>query len=337
MPMADQRGGFSPNFVDVGRRSLLAQAAALVATAPLAALAQDSAPLRWVVPFPPGGGSDLATRILAKRLGEALARPVIVDNKPGAATMLAAQEVARAKPDGNTLLTAGMSTLTLNPGLYGTKLPYQPDKDFAHVSTLVRLPVVLVVHPQNPARDLKELLAWLKQQGNKASYASTGPGTPHHVTMALWLEQNNLETIHVPYKGMPQALQDLAGGQFAMMFGDMAASAPLIKAGRLKAIAVPSRQRSKVLPDVPTFAEAGMPYEAAAWQGVVMPAGTPTDVVERYSSIIRAALLEAAIVEQLAHHGVEPLGSTPQEFSRFAAAERSRWTRIIQANRISAE
>lgn len=301
------------------------------------AWAQQALPLRWVVPFPPGGGSDLATRIVARRLSESIGRPVVVDNKPGAATMLAAQEVARSKPDGNTLLTAGMSTLTLNPGLYGARLPYQPDKDFAHVSTLVRLPVALVVQPQHPAKDLGQFLAWLKLQGNRVSYASTGAGTPHHVTMALWLEQHQSEAVHIPYKGMPQALQDLVGGQFAFMFGDMAAAAPLIKAGRLKAIAVPSAQRSKVLPDVPTFQEAGFAYEAAAWQGVVMPAGTPPEVLERFSSIIRSALADKAIADQLTQHGMEPMGSAPAEFARFAAVEQARWARVIAANHLSAD
>ena len=303
---------------------------------PMIGWAQNSAPIRWVVPFPPGGGTDLATRIVAKRFGEKLGRTVVVDNKPGAATAIAAQDVADAKPDGNTMLTAGMSTLTLNPGLYA-KLAYQADKDFALVTPLVRLPIVVVVNPQTPVRSLKELVSWLREQGDKASYASTGPGTPHHVTTALWLEGLKLDTVHVPYKSMPGALQDLAGGEFALMFGDLAAATPLIKAGRLRPIAVPSKLRSKLLPEVPTFAESGMPYEAAAWQGVVLPAGTPAETVELYSATIRSILREPEIIEQFAHHGMEAMEGSPAEFTRFAAAERERWAAIIRSKKISAD
>ena len=323
----------------LGRRQF-GRACSAVATAawlaPARVFAQDTVPLRWIVPFPPGGGSDLVTRMVAKHVADSLKRSVVVENKPGAATMIAAAEVARARPDGNTILTAGMSTLTLNPGLYKS-INYQADSDFAHISTLVRLPMVLVVQPQLAARNLGALVDWLKLQGADASFGSTGPGTPHHVTMALWLDQNKLASTHVPYKGMPQALQDIAGGQITMMFGDVAASAPLIKAGRLMAIAVPSRQRSAVLPEVSTFAEQAMPYEAAAWQGVVAPAATPVELVERYSAAIRAALSDPVLVEQMRHHGVEPMGSTPAEFARYAAQERSRWTSVIQGKQIKAE
>ena len=315
------------------RRQLLLAGLALLTAATSKA---QAAPIRWVVPFPPGGGTDLATRIVAKRLAEKLGRTVIVDNKPGAATAIAAQDVARAKPDGNTLLTAGMSTLTLNPGLYA-KLPYRPESDFALITPLVRLPMVLVVNPATPVRTLKDVTGWLREQGDKASYASTGPGTPHHVATALWLDGLKLDTVHVPYKSMPGALQDLAGGQFSMMLGDLAAATPLIKAGRLKAIAAPSKSRSALLPDVPTFAEAGMPYEAAAWQGVVLPAGTPVEIVEQYNASIRGILRESEVADQLAHHGMETMDSSAADFVRFAAAERERWAAIIRGKKIAAD
>jgi tripartite-type tricarboxylate transporter receptor subunit TctC len=327
------------------RRQLLAMAGFALGFSALpsaSALAQlppvkgSGTPLRWLVPFPPGGGTDLATRIVAKRLGEKLGRAVIVDNKPGAATAIAALEVARSRPDGNTLLTAGMSTLALNPSLY-PRLQYRAERDFALVSGLARLPMVLVVNPALPVRDLKELVAWLRVQGDKASYASTGAGVPHHVTMALWLDGLKLETQHVPYKSMPGALQDLAGGQFALMFGDLAAAVPLIKAGRLRALAQPSRTRSQLLPDVPTFAEAGMPYEAAAWQGIVLPAGTPPETVALYSTTLKAILQEPDVVEQFSHHGMEPMASGAEDFARFVAAERERWAAVIRSKKISIE
>ena len=301
--------------------------------------AQDLPPIRWIVPFPPGGGSDLATRIVAKRASELLSRLIVVENKPGAATMLAAAEVARLKPESPnniTLLTAGMSTLTLNPSLY-SKITYQADKDFQHISTLVRLPMVLVVNPQLPAVTLSEVRAWLKDQGNRASYASLGAGTPHHVVTALWLEQSGLVTTHVPYKGTPQALQDVAGNSVSMMFGDVAAAVPLIKAGKLKAIAVPSLKRSAVLPEVPTFSEQGSVFEGAAWQGVVTSKGIDSATTERISSAISRALLDPSVISQLTHHGMEALGSKPDEFAKFANLERARWSRIIATNNISIE
>ncbi|SDP87888.1 Tripartite-type tricarboxylate transporter, receptor component TctC [Paracidovorax cattleyae] len=249
----------------IDRRAWLARAAAAIGAGAAAMSARaQSATLHWIVPFPPGGGSDLSTRIVARHVADTLGRPIVVDNKPGAATMVAALELARSKPDGNTAMTAGMSTLALNPGLY-PRIGYAADKDFAHVSLLARLPVVLVVHPAHPARTLDELLAWLRAEAGRARYASTGAGTPQHVAMALWLEQNGLQAVHIPYKSMPNALQELAGAQFDLMFGDVASSAALVKAGRLKAIAVPSQARAAVLPQVPTFSEAGRPFEAAAW------------------------------------------------------------------------
>lgn len=299
--------------------------------------AQNTAIIRWVVPFPPGGGTDIATRIVAKRFGEKLGRTVVVDNKPGGATAVAAAEVARAKPDGSTLLTAGMSTLTLNPQLYA-KLSYDAVRDFALVTPLVRLPVVVVVHPALPVKTLPELVAWLREQGDRSSYASTGAGTPHHVTTALWLDANKLDTVHVPYKSMPGALQDLAGGHFQMMFGDLASAAPLIKAGKLRALAVPSRSRSKLLPEVPTFLEAGLPaYEAAAWQGVVLPAGSSPQMVDQYSTVLRGILEEPHVIEQFAHHGMEAMSATPAEFVRYVAAERERWGQTIRSKKISAD
>jgi tripartite-type tricarboxylate transporter receptor subunit TctC len=293
-------------------------------------------PLRWVVPFPPGGGSDLATRVIAKRFGERLGRIVVVENKPGAATAIAAAEVARAKPDGSTLLTAGMSTLTLNPSLY-PNLPYAVDRDFTLVSTLVRLPMVLVLSADSAITDLKALITWLAERRETASYASTGAGTPHHVCTALWLENHGLVTTHVPYKGMPQALQDIASGQVSMMFGDVAAATPLIRAGKLRGIAVPNHARVKLLPELPTFLEAGLPFEAAAWQGVVAPRDTAAEIINHYSTILQAVLRETEILTQFSSHGIEALGSSSAEFAQYVLQERRRWSAIIQSKKITVQ
>lgn len=304
--------------------------------APAAAAGFPDRPIRWLVPFSAGGGSDIATRIVAKHVGDTLGQSVVVENRPGAATIVAAQETARAAPDGYTVLTAGMSTLALNPWLYA-KLPYDPRKDLTPVSTLVSLPIVLVVAPDSSLRTLADVTAYLKRE-QPGSYASLGVGSPHHLAMELFLETIQGRATAIPYKGTPPALQDVASGVVPMMMADLAAARPLIQAGRLRAIAVPAAQRSGQLPDVPTFAEAGGPaFEAAAWQGVVAPAGTPAEVVETLSRAIVQALRSPDVVKQLTLQGMEPTGSSPQAFEGYAREEYERWGAVIRSKRISAE
>ncbi|MNX72521.1 Tripartite tricarboxylate transporter family receptor [compost metagenome] len=293
-------------------------------------------PIRWLVPFSAGGGSDIATRIVARHVGEALGQPVVVENRPGAATIVAAQETARAAPDGYTLLTAGMSTLALNPWLY-SKLPYDPQKNLTPVSTLVALPIVLVVAPDSGLHTLADVTAYLKRD-QPGSYASLGVGSPHHLAMELFLETIKGQATAIPYKGTPPALQDVAAGVVPMMMADLAAARPLIQAGKLRAIAVPAARRSEQLPEVPTFAQAGGPaFEAAAWQGVVAPAGTPAPIVETLSRAIVQALQSPDVVKQLTLQGMEPTGSTPGAFADYARQEYQRWGTVIRHKGISAE
>ena len=293
-------------------------------------------PIRWLVPFSAGGGSDIATRIVAKHVGDALGQPVVVDNRPGAATIVAAQETARAAPDGYTLMTAGMSTLALNPSLY-KNLPYDPGRNLTPVSTLVALPIVLVTSPGSNLTDMPAVLKYLRSE-QPGSYASLGVGSPHHLAMELFLESIGGRATAIPYKGTPPALQDVASGVVPMMMADLAAARPLIQAGKLRAIAVPATQRSAQLPDVPTFAEAGAkPFEAAAWQGVVAPAGTPAPIVDKLSRAIAAALKSPDVVKQLRLQGMEPTGSTPGEFADYASQERERWGAVIRHKGISVE
>ncbi|WP_313625039.1 tripartite tricarboxylate transporter substrate binding protein [Achromobacter sp.] len=312
--------------------------AALAAAAPAASLAADypERPIRWLVPFSAGGGSDIATRIVARHVGETLGQAVVVENRPGAATIVAAQEAARADPDGYTVLTAGMSTLALNPWLY-TELPYDPQKQLTPVSTLVMLPIVLVVSPDSGLHTLADVKAYLKR-AEPGSYASLGVGSPHHLAMELFMETIAGRATAVPYKGTPPALQDVAAGVVPMMMADLAAARPLIQAGRLRAIAVPAAQRSDQLPDVPTFAQAGGPaFEAAAWQGVVAPAGTPEPIVERLSQAIVKALQSPNVAQQLTLQGMEPTGSTPRAFERYVRQEYERWGAVIRTKKISAQ
>lgn len=319
-------------------RVLLAVALAGAAAAPAASLAAGypDRPIRWLVPFSAGGGSDLATRIVARHVSETLGQAVVVENRPGAATIVAAQEAARAAPDGYTLLTAGMSTLALNPWLY-SKLPYDPQKNLTPVSTLVALPIVLVVAPDSRLNTLADVTAYLKR-ATPGSYASLGVGSPHHLAMELFLETIDGQATAIPYKGSPPALQDVAAGVVPMMMADLAAARPLIQAGKLRAIAVPAARRSEQLPDVPTFAQAGGPaFEAAAWQGVVAPAGTPAPIVKQLSQAIVQALQSPDVVRQLNLQGMEPTGSTPGAFADYALKEYERWGAVIRHSGIAAE
>ncbi len=312
-------------------------AASLIAAAPAASLAGDypDRPIRWLVPFSAGGGSDIATRIVARHVGETLGQPVVVENRPGAATIIAAQEAARAAPDGYTVLTAGMSTLALNPWLY-SELPYDPQKHLTPVSTLVALPIVLVVSPDSGLQTLADVKAYLKG-AEPGSYASLGVGSPHHLAMELFMDTIGGSATAVPYKGTPPALRDVAAGVVPMMMADLAAARPLIQAGKLRAIAVPAARRADQLPEVPTFAQAGGPdFEAAAWQGVVAPAGTPAPIVDKLSRAIAQALQSPDVVKQLTLQGMEPAGSTPEMFDRYARQEYARWGAVIRGKRISA-
>lgn len=320
------------------RRALLT--AALTGAAAFAATASAGEfpdhPIRWLVPFSAGGGSDIATRIVAKHVGESLGQTVVVENRPGAATIVAAQETARAAPDGYTLMTAGMSTLALNPWLY-KKLPYDPGKNLAPVSTLVSLPIVLVVSPESGLADMSAVMNYLRSP-RPGSYASLGVGSPHHLAMELFLESVGGHATAIPYKGTPPALQDVASGVVPMMMADLAAARPLIQAGKLRAIAVPAAQRSAQLPDVPTFAEAGgKMFEAAAWQGVVAPAGTPAPIIEKLSRAIVAALQSPDVAKQLTLQGMEPTGSTPEAFTAYARDEYQRWGAVIRHKGITVE
>ncbi|MFF7058563.1 Bug family tripartite tricarboxylate transporter substrate binding protein [Achromobacter spanius] len=318
-----------------GAAALCAVAFTVLAGAASAAEFPDH-PIRWLVPFSAGGGSDIATRIVAKHVGDALGQAVVVENRPGAATIVAAQETARAAPDGYTLMTAGMSTLALNPWLY-KNLPYDPGRNLTPVSTLVALPIVLVTSPGSKLTDMPAVLQYLRSE-QPGSYASLGVGSPHHLAMELFLESTGGRATAIPYKGTPPALQDVASGVVPMMMADLAAARPLIQAGKLRAIAVPAAQRSAQLPDVPTFAEAGAnAFEAAAWQGVVAPAGTPAPIVDKLSRAIVAALKSPDVVKQLRLQGMEPTGSTPAQFADYASEERERWGAVIRHKGISVE
>lgn len=296
----------------ISRRSLLAFISCLT-LAPLAARADK--PLRLIVPFPPGGATDITARLIAEPLGRQLRRTVVVDNRPGAGGSLGMAEAARAAPDGLTLAMATLSTHGVNPAVY-RKLPYDPVRDFAAVTELVRAPGVLVVHPGLPARDVAELVAHLKAKPNQVAYASPGNGTIGHMWAELFKSTTGTTMTHVPYRGAGPALTDLIAGRTQVYFDQVASALPHVQAGRLRALAVSWDTRLDFLPSVPTFREAGLTASNdPSWFGLVAPAGTPAEVVAKLQAAAAAAVREPAVAERLRELGLFPSGSTPQAFA----------------------
>jgi tripartite-type tricarboxylate transporter receptor subunit TctC len=297
------------------------------------ALAQNwpTKPVTVVVPWPPGGPSDTAARPVAKGLNEALGKAFVIDNRGGAGGNIGSALVAKADPDGHTLLITSSAPIVINPHVY-RKMPYDPPKDLAPVTNLLRVPLVLVVHPSVPAKNLQELVAHIKAQQGKFQYASSGNGTPQHLTGELFKTVGKLDSIHVPYKGSAPAINDLLGGQVPMMFDSTVAIVPHIKAGKVKAIAVTSAKRSPLLPDVPTFAEAGMPdMESYAWYGMFAPAKTPKDIVAKLNAETIKVMKGKDYQRVLAETGSDFVGDTPEKFAAFVKAEHEKWGKIAKA------
>lgn len=317
----------------IARRPLLA--AALAAPAVARAQPWPSRPVRLVVPFPPGGSTDLLARRLAERFSTTLGQSVVVENRPGAGGTTGSDVVAKAAPDGHTLLMGVTGTHGVAPSLYPA-LPYQPLRDFAPVSLVVRAPLVLVVHPAVPARTLAEFTAAAKAAPASITYGTPGNGTSMHLTGVMYDLAAGTQLVHVPYRGSAAALNDLVAGTLKTMFGDLLVVLPQIRAGTIRAIAVTSAARNPLLPEVPTFAEAGLPgFEALSWQGLFAPAGTPEPVVERLSAETRAALELPEIREFFSAQGFLVGGSTPAAFRALVAAEIAKWGRVVREGRVT--
>jgi tripartite-type tricarboxylate transporter receptor subunit TctC len=311
------------------RRHLLGAAAALAMIGPLAVHAQDSKPMEWVVGMAAGGGSDVVARTVAEAMGKQLGRTIVVVNKPGAATNIAADYVAKARDVDSVLLTGDFATLASNPWLYG-KLGYNAERDLGSVGMLVRFPLIVVVSHHHPARSFKELAAWMKAQRDPVSYASPGAGTPHHLATELLLRKLALKGSHIPYRGASPALQDVIGGQVPFMLVESAGGLPLIQSGKLRALAVGTAQRMKTLPDVPTLQEQGVAgFEAFAWQGLSVPASASPANVARLSKALQGALETTMVKARFQALGVEAMPGTPEQMNRFAKAERERWGALI--------
>jgi tripartite-type tricarboxylate transporter receptor subunit TctC len=300
-----------------------------------AAQGYPNRPVRWIIPYAAGGGSDALARMIAPALSRELGQPVVIENKPGAASAIAATEVARSAPDGYTIFSADNGTLVYNPALY-RKLPYNPARDFAPVSLMGRLPTILVAGPASPAKDLKELVQMVKAQPGKLSYASAGTGSPHAMAMELFKKEAGLDMIHVPYRGGALSLQDVAGGQVPITMTDYAGGGGLIRGGKVRPLAVANAKRIPQLPDVPTFAELGYPNVLAeAFAGIVVPKRTPPEVIAKLQAAVQAAVNDPVVKAKLVDIGYEPVGNTPQQFAAVLQQEVPRWHKLIHDLHIS--
>jgi tripartite-type tricarboxylate transporter receptor subunit TctC len=294
------------------------------------AQAWPSKPIKWVVPFAPGGTTDILARTVGDKLAISLGVPVVIENKPGAGGGIGAEFTAKSAPDGYTIMGGTISTHAINASLY-SKLPYDPVKDFEPITLIARVPNMLVVNPSIPAKDVKELIALLKANPGKYTFASSGNGTSQHLSGELFKAMAGVEMQHIPYKGSPPALQDVVGGQVTMTFDNITTAWPLAKAGKLRALAVTTAKRSAVAPDVPTLAEAGLPgFEVGSWQGVFAPAGTPPEIVKRLNVEIVKILNMPDVKEKLIGLGAEPVGNSSEEFSAMVKAEVVKWADVVR-------
>ena len=289
-------------------------------------------PIKIVVPFPAGGTTDILARAVAADLQKSFGQAVVVENKAGAGGNIGSDSVAKSAPDGYTLLMGTVGTHAINVSLY-PKMPYDAVKDFAPVSLVAGVPNVLVAAPSFPANSVKDLIDAAKKAPDKLTFASSGNGTSIHLSGELFKQLAGVQMTHVPYKGSSAALPDVLSGQVNVMFDNAPSVMPHIKGGKLKAIAVTSSKRSPALPGVPTVAEAGFPsYEASSWFGVLAPAGTPKDVVDKLSTAIAKALQTPEMKERLAVQGAEAVGNSPEQFAAHIKAEIEKWSKVVKAS-----
>lgn len=289
-----------------------------------------SKPIRFIVPFPPGGGNDLLARELAQNLAEPLGQPVLVDNRPGASTIIGTELAAKAPPDGHTIFMGNNSTLAINPNLY-RKLPYDAVKDFAPVSLLASAPFVLLVHRSLPARSVKELIELARARPGQLNFGSAGTGITTHLAGEMFNIMARVNMVHIPYKGAGPAMTDLIAGHIQLAFNNVLSALPHVRSGRLRALGVTSAERSPVLPNLPTIAESGLPgYEAGAWYAVLAPARTPPQIVSRLHTEFVKVLQQPKVQERLSSDGAGIVGSTPEVLAKTIEADIARWGQVIK-------
>lgn len=294
-------------------------------------------PLRWIVPYPPGGGSDFLARTLGAQLEKQLGQPLVIENRPGAATMIGAEAVARSAPDGYTVGSADNGTLVFNSALY-RKVPYDAAKDFASVGLMARFPLILVANPAAGFKTTADLVAAARAQPGRLSFASVGAGSPHHLAMELIKQRTQTFIVHIPYRGAAPAVQDVLGNQVPVMVIDTAVGLQHIRAGKLVALGVLSRQRLPALPSVPTLEEQGIKEtEVYAWQGMVVPSATPRDIVQRLNSELVKALNVPEVATKLREFGLEPTPGTPEQMNIYVQSETVRWHALIRERKLTLE
>jgi tripartite-type tricarboxylate transporter receptor subunit TctC len=311
-------------------RLILAAAASVLCFA-AAAQSYPAKPVRMIVPYPPGGGNDTLGRLFAAKLSERMGQQFVVENRPGAGAMLGTEAAAKSPPDGYTILLSSIATHALSPNLYA-RVPYDPVKDFAPITLLGIAPTVLVVPADLPARSLQELIAMAKSKPGSLAYASGGNGTPPHVNAEVFKALAGVALLHVAYKGGGPALVDLMAGRVQVMLDTAASAMPHVRSGKLRALAISAPQRSPDMPDLPTFAEAGLPqYETNAWYSMHAPAGTPQDVVRRLNAELVTILKDPDTVARFRQLSTDPVGNSPEEFAAFVRAELDKYGRVIKA------
>lgn len=314
-------------------RFAIALAIGAAALAPLAAQAQAAfpdRPITIVVPFSAGGTTDILARVIGQSMSRDLGQPVVVENRAGAGGNIGAQLVARAVPDGHTLVMGTVGTHAINATLYA-KMPFDPLKDFAPISRVALVPNLLVSHPAQPFRNVKELIAYARAHPGKVTAANSGVGTSIHLSAELFRHMAGVDVQNVAYRGSAPALNDLVGGHTAIMFDNMPSAIGYVRAGKLRALAVTTAARSAALPEVPTLAEAGVPgFEATSWFGLLAPANTPAPVLARLNGAIQKALADPEVKRQLLEQGAEPVGDTPQQFAGFIASETAKWGKVVR-------
>ncbi len=304
------------------------------AQTPAAPAHYPSRPIRFIVPFPPGGGNDTMARTIGNKVGAVLGQQFVVDNRPGAGGLIGAETAAHAVPDGYTLFLGGVASHGILPNLQ-PKLGYDPVRDFSPVSLIAAAPLILVVHPAVPVKSVNELVQMAKAKPGQLNFASNGTGGSSHLAAELFKMMSATNMVHVPYKGLAPALTDLMSGQVQLMFSSTVAILPQVRAGRLRPLAMTSAKRSAAMPDLPTIAEAGMPgYETASWYGVLAPAGTPKPIVDLLNREIARAVQLPDVRERMLSEGAEPAGGSPTEFAAHIKRELARWSQVIKQARI---
>jgi tripartite-type tricarboxylate transporter receptor subunit TctC len=309
-------------------------AAALVAlgasSSPASAQDYPNKPIKFVVPFSPGGSTDILARLIGEKLSQRVGQPVVIDNRSGSGGNIGADAVAKAPADGYTMLMGTTGIMAINDSLYA-KLPYDAAKDLAPVVHVASLTNVLAVNPELPAKNVQELIDYAKKNPGKLNFASSGPGSATHLVGELFKSNTGVDIVHIPYRGSGQAMTDLLGGKVSMMFDQIASSVSNIQAGKLKALGVTSKDRSSALPNTPTIAESGVPgFEALSWSGIVVPAGTPQPVIDKLNREVNAILQDPAIRKRFAELGADPIGGSPADFANHLDKERAKWSKVVK-------